>query len=52
MTIEAIKSRIYRRENKLSESDDKISIISSDIQKKGFMEEKHRREDDKTKDTE
>lgn len=52
MTTEAIKSRIYGRENGPSESDGKISIISSDIQKEGFRDEKHRREDDKTKDTE
>lgn len=44
MTTEAIRSKIYRREKGLScESDGKINIIGSDIQKEGFRDEKHMR---------
>lgn len=34
MTVEAEKSKIYRQENGPSDSDGKINVIRSDIQKK------------------
>lgn len=47
MTTEAVKSKIYRREDGLSDSDGKINIMSSDMQKEEFRDEKHMRRDDK-----